>query len=122
MLATITNTKETSGLDNCGPIWVNQSNGRQILMVDHLNTSAMKIALYTLGAAWDAALAVRTFEKTLACTVAGESWTDGRFLKGVCMNADGDKIILGGHYHNTNHSTPVPQTGYAARIDLSQSS
>ena len=100
-------------------IFINQKNGRQILGVNTSNDSENgTISLITLGSEWDASSVVDVDSISPNIIVDGVTYTSDRFLRGVAVNNDGDKVVLIGT--SMDKSTPRPATSksYAALVDF----
>lgn len=71
-----------------GVAWVNQSSGTQIIQAKYSTSTTYDIVLHTLGTAWDASSITSTV------TLANIATANYGAITSICVNGDGDKILL----------------------------
>lgn len=119
-LSTASNRKEYDVDAAATEIFVNQSNGRQILCVNtSSNTSGGTVLLITLESAWDASSVLTVDSVSPNIKVGGSTYTSEKFLRGVAVNNAGNKVVLLGTSQDKSEPRPERNKAYAALLDFS---
>ena len=74
--------------------------------------------LITLDTAWDATSVKKVDYISPNISVDGVTYTSEKFLRGVAVNNDGNKVVFMGSSMNKSSPMPARNKAYAALVDF----